>query len=55
VQHVDDSAAVVDQRLEDRLDRGAIRGARPEADDREQLTGGRNRAVDELPPGCWSA
>jgi hypothetical protein len=48
VQHVDDSAAVVDQRLEDLLDRGAIRGSWPEADDREHLTGRRDGPLNEL-------
>ena len=47
--HVDDFAAVVERRLEDRLDRDDIRGLRrhrgatqrprPEADDREHLAG----------------
>ena len=57
VQHVDDFAAVVEQRLEDLLDRGDIRGLRrhrghrgprPEADDREHLTGRRNGPLNEL-------
>jgi hypothetical protein len=49
VQHVDHLAAVGGEGLEDLLDRGAIRGPRPEADDREHLTGRRNGPLNELP------
>ena len=51
VHHVDDPAAVVDQRLEDLLERGGIGAGRSrptEADDREHLTGRRNGPLNEL-------
>ena len=51
VHRVEESAAVVDQRLEDLLERGVIRGVRVpelEADDREHLTGRRNGPLNEL-------
>src|SRR5688572_23164680 len=58
MHHVDDFAAVVQKRLEHRLDRGDIRGLRRhrgathgprrEADDRQHLTGGWDRPLNEL-------
>ena len=52
VHRVEDSAAVVDKRLEDLLERGGIRARHVvrerESDDREHLTGGRNGALNEL-------
>ena len=50
VQHVDDSAAVVDQRLEDLLRPRRLSDpcrAAAEADDREHLTGRRNGPLNE--------
>ena len=50
VHHVEDSAAVVDQRLEDLLQRGVIPRHVPpaDADDREHFTGRRDRPANEL-------
>jgi hypothetical protein len=58
VQYIDDFAAVVQKRLEDRLDRGDIHGLRRhrgatqrprcEADDRKHLTRRGNGALHEL-------
>ena len=52
VHRVEDSAAVVEKRLEDLLERGGIRARRVvrerESDDREHLTGRRDGPLNEL-------
>jgi hypothetical protein len=47
MQDVDDFAAPVDERLEDLLHRGGLRGPCPETDDREVLPRRRDGPLDE--------